>query len=247
MAENQMDENNQDQKNLIIGKIEDLIKKSNSNIDKKDIEDIIKKMKETKNDDDQKYPRFKLSLSQEEIAELKNDGYLKEIDKDKKTIIKPAIFRGDKQLTPLEKLLLGVVWKNGDYKKESHIIRGILSENSQKENAKNEVNNSYVFWNFGRYFVNKENPIVDQHTFRAYKYLNEIPLEKQLHKINKENKTYYEAYFDWFKNQIVNIEKSIGEKNGIDSKDISYYLDLFLFMFGKKIKKKNTESNSTQK
>ena len=134
------------------------------------------------------------------------------------------------------------------YKKESHIIRGILSENSQKENAKNEVNNSYVFWNFGRYFVNKENPIVDQHTFRAYKYLNEIPLENQLHEINKENKTtYYEEYVNWFKNQIVNIKESIGEKNGIDSKDIAYYLDLFLFMFGKKIKKKNKESNSTQK
>ena len=115
---------------------------------------------------------------------------------------------------------------------------------------KNEVNNSYVFWNFGRYFVNKENPIVDQHTFRAYKYLNEISLENQLHKINKENKenkTYYEEYFNWFKNQIVNIKESIGEKNGIDSKDIAYYLDLFLFMFGKKIKKKNKESNSTQK
>ena len=245
MAENQMDENNQDQKNLIIDGIKDLITNSN-----KDIEDIINKMKETKNE---KYPRFNLSLSQKEIADLKDGGYL--IEKDKKTIIDPEIFhnpailQGNKQLTPLEKLLLGVIWKNGDYKKESHIIRGILSENSQKENPKNEVNNSYVFWNFGRYFVNKENPIVDQHTFRAYKYLNKIPLENQLHKINNENKTYYEAYFNWFKNQIDNIKESFEEKNenGIDSKDIAYYLDLFLFMFGKKIKNKKKESNSTQK
>ena len=48
-------------------------------------------------------------------------------------------------VSSLEKLLLGVIWKTG-YKKESHIIRGILSEDFQKENAKNEVNNSYVFW-----------------------------------------------------------------------------------------------------
>lgn len=171
---------------------------------------------------EKKYPRFKLSLSSKEIEDMKNEGILNDEYK-----ISPEIFDGKsrkKPLTPLEKLLLSVIWKNGDYGKEKYIIEGIrVQENLEQK----DIPNRFVFWNFGRYLVDKTKPIVDRHTAKAYR-----KIEKNETAANK-NKTDYENYLEWFKHIINN-----DDFKEFNKEDVAYYLDSILFEYGKK---KDTE------
>ena len=180
----------------------------------KEVENLLKIKEE-------KYPRFKLSLSAKEIEDMKNEGILNDEYK-----ISPEIFDGKsrkKPLTPLEKLLLSVIWKNGDYGKEKYIIEGIrVQENLEQK----DIPNRFVFWNFGRYLVDKTKPIVDRHTAKAY---HEIRNNKA--NANK-NKTDYENYLDWFKHIIDN-----DDFKEFNKEDVAYYLDSILFEYGKKTKK----------
>ena len=170
---------------------------------------------------EKKYPRFKLSLSSKEIEDMKNEGILNDEYK-----ISPEIFDGKsrkKPLTPLEKLLLSVIWKNGDYGKEKYIIEGIrVQENLEQK----DIPNRFVFWNFGRYLVDKTKPIVDRHTAKAYR-----EIEKNEAAANK-NKADYEHYLEWFKKVIDN-----DDFKGFNKEDVAYYLDSILFEYGKKTKK----------
>ena len=96
------------------------------------INDTIEKLEEISKDenkDKQKYPRFKINLSKDEINQLEENKKI--TNSDEKYIVHPDIFNSSENLTPLEKLLLGVIWKNGDYKKESHIIQGIFFEENK--------------------------------------------------------------------------------------------------------------------
>ncbi|MGI5100177.1 hypothetical protein E4N70_00590 [Treponema vincentii] len=190
----------------------------------KEVENLLKIKEE-------KYPRFKLSLSAKEIEDMKNEGILNDEYK-----ISPEIFDGKsrkKPLTPLEKLLLSVIWKNGDYGKEKYIIEGIrVQENLEQK----DIPNRFVFWNFGRYLVDKTKPIVDRHTARAY---NEIRNNKA--NANK-NKTDYENYLDWFKHIIDN-----DDFKEFNKEDVAYYLDSILFEYGKKTKKDTEMSKSNGK
>ena len=171
---------------------------------------------------EKKYPRFKLSLSSKEIEDMKNEGILNDEYK-----ISPEIFDGKsrkKPLTPLEKLLLSIIWKNGDYGKEKYIIEGIrVQENLEQK----DIPNRFVFWNFGRYLVDKTKPIVDRHTAKAYR-----EIEKNEAAANK-NKADYEHYLEWFKKVIDN-----DDFKGFNKEDVAYYLDSILFEYGKK---KDTE------
>lgn len=171
---------------------------------------------------EKKYPRFKLSLSSKEIEDMKDEGILNDEYK-----ISPEIFDDKtrkKPLTPLEKLLLSVIWKNGDYGKEKCIIEGIrVQENLEQK----DIPNRFVFWNFGRYLVDKTKPIVDQHTASAYR-----KIKKNKVKAN-ENKTDYENYLEWFKHIIDN-----DDFKEFNKEDVAYYLDSILFEYGKK---KDTE------
>lgn len=170
---------------------------------------------------EKKYPRFKLSLSSKEIEDMKNEGILNDEYK-----ISPEIFDGKsrkKPLTPLEKLLLSIIWKNGDYGKEKYIIEGIrVQENLEQK----DIPNRFVFWNFGRYLVDKTKPIVDRHTAKAYR-----EIEKNEAAANK-NKADYEHYLEWFKKVIDN-----DDFKGFNKEDVAYYLDSILFEYGKKTKK----------
>ena len=170
---------------------------------------------------EEKYPRFKLSLSAKEIEDMKNEGILNDEYK-----ISPEIFDGKsrkKPLTPLEKLLLSVIWKNGDYGKEKYIIEGIrVQENLEQK----DIPNRFVFWNFGRYLVDKTKPIVDRHTAKAYR-----EIEKNKTVANK-NKADYEHYIEWFKKVIAK-----DDFKEFNKEDVAYYLDLLLFEYGKELKK----------
>jgi len=185
---------------------------------------------------EKKYPRFKLSLSAKEIKNMKDEGSLNDEYK-----ISPEIFDDKtrkKPLTPLEKLLLSVIWKNGDYGKERYIIEGIrVQENSKLEDTEQkDIPNFFVFWNFGRYIVDKTKPIVDRHTARAYREIrkNETTANK--------NKTDYKNYLEWFKHIIDN-----DDFKEFDKEDVAYYLDSLLFEYGKKLKKKDKVAPSQKK
>ncbi len=177
-------------------------------------------------DKERKYPRFKLSLSCDEIGKMKVEGILNSENK-----ISPKIFDGKKELTPLEKLLLGVIWKNGDYGKEKCIIDGI---NAQESSASKDIPTPFVFWNFGRYIADKTMPIVDQHTARAYRKIIYDKIEENDKKdaYANNNETEYENYLKWFE-QIING----GDFKELPKEDAAYYFDSILFEYGKKLKK----------
>ena len=233
-------------------------------ISKEDIKTLLKKIqKDTSHsiftdeeienflkDKEKKYPRFKLSLSCDEIENMKAEGILNGENK-----ISPKIFDGKKELTPLEKLLLGVIWKNGDYGKEKciidnisffkcmlkeDIIAGAVSKeerkglNAQESSAPKDIPTPFVFWNFGRYIADKTMPIVDQHTARAYRKIIYDKIEENDKKdaYANNNETEYENYLKWFE-QIING----GDFKELPKEDAAYYFDSILFEYGKKLKK----------
>lgn len=72
--------------------------------------------------------------------------------------------------SPLEKILFSVLWKNGDLNKIHHVVRGLVFPDMNLEDASKEKGS--VFCQFGRHLRNpQKNPIADQHTIRAYRYL----------------------------------------------------------------------------
>jgi hypothetical protein len=106
--------------------------------------------------DEQKYPRINFEISPEEI------NILKETD----TIINGNVVLTQSQMmTPLEKLMYAVLWKQGDLPKLKHIIDGINF--SETENS-NEPEIGLVFHQFGRFLADKKEPIIDQHVLRAF-------------------------------------------------------------------------------
>ena len=204
-------------------KKENIVKKLLANIQDETSQSLFtdKEVESLLKEKEKKYPRFKLSLSAKEIEDMKDEGILNDEYK-----ISPEIFDDKtrkKPLTPLEKLLLSVIWKNGDYGKEKYIIEGIrVQENLEQK----DIPNRFVFWNFGRYLVDKTKPIVDRHTAKAYR-----EIEKNKTVANK-NKADYEHYIEWFKKVI---DKD--DFKEFNKEDVAYYLDLLLFEYGKELKK----------
>lgn len=99
------------------------------------------------------YPRMRLQISKEEVDAMQAMGILTQDFK-----ISESISSGKIILTPLEKLLYAMLWKNGDLGKENHIIKGILE--LAKESS------GVVFNAFGAYLAGRQHHIVDQHTLR---------------------------------------------------------------------------------
>lgn len=175
--------------------------------DKLDEEFKLNELMESIKEKEKKYPRFKLCLTSDDIEKL-------DLIEDK---LNPEIFT-DNKLTPLEKLLLAILWKNGDYGKEEHIIKGI----KYKSDDYNNKNGKFVFWNFGRYLNDKQLPIFDQHTKRAYIYLEQCSKTKE--------SEVYTDYIKWFNDIISDFADN-------ERDDAAYYLDSILFRYGKKLKK----------
>jgi len=128
---------------------------------------------------------------------------------------------------PLALLLYSILWKNGDRNKFEPILHGLndrkLDKNKHKEDydilQNVRKNSSYVFFQFGKHIRNRDEPIVDQHTVRAHKYLEFLNIEKsnaistellevQRKKLESYNKVYqsgYLAYLDWVSRAIPTI------------------------------------------
>ncbi len=173
---------------------------------------------------EKKYPRLKFRISKNEIEKLKKENLE----------FKNLVNKQD--LITLEKLMLSILWKNGDFGKEKHIIEGIINTNFENKTK------GIVFYQFGKK-INSPNsePIIDQHILRAFKFYQCIRNKedfKTLNTISKKHKVLITEYKSW----LANILKR--QKNN-DHEDFLYYIDKILFGLGKYIKKTyNTSINN---
>lgn len=173
------------------------------------------------------YPRIKFSLTSDDIELMKSRGLINE-----NGMIDSSITSRD-DLTPLEKLLYSVLWKNGDLKKERHIVNGVLSQEVGAE----EPNGGLVFYYFGKHLTDKKSPIIDQHVLRAYmlyKCKNQNDFDNICRKktVNLTDIDECKCYLNWHQNLLR--EKEF--KDDLKQVELTYHLDRLLFGLGKFIK-----------
>lgn len=218
-----------DKVKILVDEIFNLVENLEINIDpSKQIDQIFKKypflIKTRPNTI--KFPRLRFNLELNDIDHLKEN---KLIDKNNKINLD---FYKIENLTPLEKILYSVLWKQGDLGKEKHIISGVLNSS--------QVDDGLVFYYFGRHLQSKiENPIVDQHVIRAfrikecYDFENIKNIRSKDFNISKkgliDKKIVIQNYLNWHKKI-----RNKREKN--QQEDLTYNLDLLFFALGKFIK-----------
>lgn len=200
---------------------------------REDIEKILDKMKvpnknRMKSED---YPQIKFSIAKSEIDLLVNEG---KIEPETLTLNNDLSSKLD---DPLSKLLYSIVWKNGDFKKIKHIVKGVKEVGENNENQ----NDALVFYQFGKYLTkNPGEPIIDQHVIRAfavYKSKDDSELEslKKLDVLKKKHKQLINDYINWLKGDELSVEiKAIP--------DYAYGIDKILFATGKSIKFKKPKN-----
>lgn len=169
---------------------------------------------------EEKYPRINFKFNNEDL------NYFFELEKQEKEL-KSFIDNPD-DLTPREKLMLSMLWKNGDLGKEKYILDGLFN----KERSDNK-NSGYVFYQFGKKLKSpSKEPIIDQHILRAFKFYQNVVHQNNYSYSDttstKENQKAIQEYKIW-------IEKKIIAKN--DSEDFLYYTDRILFGIGKYLKR----------
>lgn len=168
-----------------------------------------------------KYPDFNIKISKSEIEELINSNIL-----NSDLEITKYFLHGETNPTTLEKLLIALIWKNGDINKIKHIVSGI-------ENKPLESTTAKVFTQFGKYLSNKDEPIIDQHTMRAYKYFVEKIELEDLNKsrtINNSDLKYIESYKNWLNKRAKEIKQD-------QRVQVVREIDKLMFTMGKLIKK----------
>lgn len=141
-----------------------------------------------------KYPQIGFKISKREAEEInaKSISLLDEVQKE--------------DHSPLEKLMLAILWKNGDLEKEKHIIESILESTGFKDKT-----SGHIFYQFGKHLSDPENQsIIDQHILRAFLFgntksedLGRIRSKKQLSKNDAED---IEGYIQWVTAQTKRIE-----------------------------------------
>lgn len=161
------------------------------------------------------YPDIKWSLKNDEIKQLKENGILTNNGE-----FNSKLASNDK-LTPLEKLLYALAWKNADLNKIKHIVYGI-------ENTEREAEKAIVFYQFGRHLTDHlSEPIVDQHIMRAFNtHMTDNYDEDEIEKIRKNDKITDYNMVDQYKKWLSN-ERLLNDNREVDK---------ILFAIGKKIK-----------
>jgi len=175
------------------------------------------------------YPKIEFSITENEIQQLIDNGFLDDELNFHKDITK-------KIENSLTKLFYATAWKNGDLKKMRHIIRGIMDA----EKDKDEQDNALVFYQFGKYLTKtKGQPIIDQHVIRAFALYKEKEIDfnieqiRKIESLEKKHKSIIKAFKKWLTSE--NLTKEL-----MKIKDYTYYIDKVLFAVGKTIKlKKN--------
>ena len=131
----------------------------------------------------------------------------------------------DREWTPLEKLFFAQLWKDGKLRSSGRIVGGV-EQGVKQSNTK--VSDAIVYHFFGRHLVDPvANPIIDQHSYRAYKLIdNEDADSVQIRKIEKvPSEEEATAYCKWF-SEILNAEQ-------IDTYRDTRIIDSYLFALGK--------------
>jgi hypothetical protein len=213
----------------VFEEIEQFVHSKEKETPKDAVEKILKqypKINEVKPDTKQ-YPRIQFNLSDSDVQEIIDAGYL-----DAEFRLTDKICQKNNKSTPLEKLLYSVLWKQGDLNKERHVVAGIKG---------GEISNEGIVFNyFGRHLKNKFEPIIDQHVIRAFRMkpieLGDNAVRSIRVKDFSTSRNEVEAkhklikdYLDWHKK----LRDTYPEK---DRHDFTYHLDLLLFGLGKYIK-----------
>lgn len=165
-----------------------------------------------------KYPDIPFTLSKKEINDLGGLEF---------TLSQKIL---ENELSSLERLLLSMLWKNGDFGKEKHILEGILEATDFRKKE-----TGLVFYQFGRRLENpKKEPIIDQHILRAFRFqfnpskmeVDQIIKKEELTKKDVEDIL---AYKIWVNEQA----DKINEENHI----ILFEIDKILFAIGRFLKR----------
>lgn len=99
--------------------------------------------------------------------------------------------------TPLERLLMAAIWKNGDLAKVRHIAAGLAEGPALLEMREVDAE-APVFTQFGRHLADPaRQPIADQHTLRAYRLFTKCdPCDKR-HFAGTVNGVEVREYVEW--------------------------------------------------
>ncbi len=128
-----------------------------------DLENVVNanpKIAQSIREFEEKYPKASFDLSPSEVEEL-----FKSVDR----VSHRIKFDRTQAFSPFEKLLLAVLWKNGHIDRIQSIVDGIV------ECEREDTGYGVIFRQFGRSLINESEPIVDQHTIRAYCNFVDLP------------------------------------------------------------------------
>lgn len=189
------------------------------------------------------------------------------LDKDKleeyKNDIQNILNNPSQDMNLEQKILFAFIWKNAgmDLKKIPAIICGLFQESDKNDEARDcygypnlysdieKGKDSTVFYQYGLYLKSKKDgtvnysdvePIIDQHTLRAWHYLHKeiknIKTDKKNEpEQNAQNISDYKIFYQ-------NIVKQVSLSDVKISKKAYYLLNAIMFVLGKGIEK-NSDNN----
>jgi hypothetical protein len=175
--------------------------------------------------DREDYPELKLFISADEVEALKASGAITETGRFNAQL-------SSTEMSPLEKLLYAMAWKNGDLGKIAHIVEGIYAAGSTTPRTNGS---GQVFHQFGRHLADRSEPIVDQHVLRGFKlWKNPEADEKQTNSIRRmtlldRESAWIGKYKSWLKTATLTMELKQDSQHVIN-------IDSVLFALGKTIK-----------
>ncbi|WP_375577662.1 hypothetical protein ABWH96_11425 [Marivirga tractuosa] len=164
----------------------------------------------------------------EKLIEKKHKKYpdvLSSISEEDSKLLSEYLVEKIRAETPLEKVLLSIIWKQGDYGK----IKSFIETITEKEKASET---GLVFRQFARHISNpEEQPIIDQHVLRAYLAIEKGDDIQELEKIRnrgavtQKDSDLIADYIRWYRTKDLTFKAD-------------YKLDDYLFVLGKLIKTK---------
>ncbi|CAN1592922.1 hypothetical protein [Pseudomonas mediterranea] len=99
--------------------------------------------------------------------------------------------------TPLERLMIATLWKQGDLGKIKYIAAGIV-EHADAIRSNLTESSAPVFRQFGRHLAKPESePMADQHSLRAYRYLLGQDLADSRHRWDTVKAEEVKNYVKW--------------------------------------------------
>jgi hypothetical protein len=156
------------------------------------------------------YPRLKMNFTVDELETL--TGYA--------TLTAAELLA--QASTPLERLIIAAVWKNGDLQKVRHIAEG-LGYGLGRPVALDKNTRGPVFKQFGQHLAAPaQQPIADQHTLRAYRIHRDDHADDKAHLKDSSPGDEIANYVAWI--------QKISGKDG--SRDRLHAFDKSMFALG---------------